>query len=296
MLSICNACRYCEGYCAVFPAIERRLSVRRSAISSTSPTSATTAARATTRASTRRRTSSRSISRGCSPRSAASRIASTDGPTRSPAAFDRNGSCSAWRSRLMLALFLIGIGYASGGAAFFRGMRMAEGAFYALMPHGAMAWSFGVVFVLAIVVMAVGAARFWRDCEESPRQFASAVPLGEALADTATLKYLGGGGDGCTYPDERPSQLRRVFHHFTFYGFMLCFAATGVATIYHYALQWPAPYPLASWPVVLGTLGGVGLLIGTRRVAMAQGCARLGALESENRREWTWRFSCCSGS
>src|SRR5205085_9473692 len=24
-LAICNACRYCEGYCAVFPALERRL-------------------------------------------------------------------------------------------------------------------------------------------------------------------------------------------------------------------------------------------------------------------------------
>src|ERR1051325_6950533 len=25
ILHICNACRYCEGYCAVFPAMERRL-------------------------------------------------------------------------------------------------------------------------------------------------------------------------------------------------------------------------------------------------------------------------------
>src|SRR5580693_4367031 len=24
-MTICNACRYCEGYCAVFPAMERRL-------------------------------------------------------------------------------------------------------------------------------------------------------------------------------------------------------------------------------------------------------------------------------
>src|SRR2546427_11662047 len=24
-MSVCNACRYCEGYCAVFPAMERRL-------------------------------------------------------------------------------------------------------------------------------------------------------------------------------------------------------------------------------------------------------------------------------
>src|SRR5437763_16617372 len=23
-LAVCNACRYCEGYCAVFPALERR--------------------------------------------------------------------------------------------------------------------------------------------------------------------------------------------------------------------------------------------------------------------------------
>ncbi|MGE3844414.1 MAG: tricarballylate utilization protein TcuB, partial [Vicinamibacterales bacterium] len=25
LLTICNACRYCEGYCAVFVAMERRL-------------------------------------------------------------------------------------------------------------------------------------------------------------------------------------------------------------------------------------------------------------------------------
>ena len=25
ILAVCNACRYCEGYCAVFPAMEHRL-------------------------------------------------------------------------------------------------------------------------------------------------------------------------------------------------------------------------------------------------------------------------------
>ena len=34
---------------------------------------------------------------------------------------------------------------------------------------------------------------------------------------------------------------RRRMHHFTFYGFMLCFAATSVATIYHYVFGWHAP-------------------------------------------------------
>mgnify|MGYP006146009237 CR=1 FL=1 len=53
----------------------------------------------------------------------------------------------------------------------------------------------------------------------------------------------------------------------TFYGFMLCFAATALATVYHYALGVPAPYPLAlHWtalPKWLGTLGGLGLVAGT---------------------------------
>jgi citrate/tricarballylate utilization protein len=35
-----------------------------------------------------------------------------------------------------------------------------------------------------------------------------------------------------------------------------------VAALYHYAFGWEAPYPLVSLPVVLGTLGGVSLLVG----------------------------------
>lgn len=43
---------------------------------------------------------------------------------------------------------------------------------------------------------------------------------------------------------------------------MLCFAATVVATFYRYALKLHAPYPVLSLPVLLGTIGGVGLLVG----------------------------------
>ena len=55
---------------------------------------------------------------------------------------------------------------------------------------------------------------------------------------------------------------RRRFHHFTFYGFMLCFAATCVATLYHYGFGWRRPTAWSSLPVLLGTAGGIGLLIG----------------------------------
>ena len=55
---ICSACRYCEGFSAVFRAMKRRLSFARST-STTSRTSATTAASACTRANTRHPTNSR---------------------------------------------------------------------------------------------------------------------------------------------------------------------------------------------------------------------------------------------
>jgi citrate/tricarballylate utilization protein len=58
------------------------------------------------------------------------------------------------------------------------------------------------------------------------------------------------------------TQSRRRYHHLTFYGFMLCCASTCVATLYHYGFGWPAPYGYTSAPVVLGTLGGIGLVIG----------------------------------
>jgi citrate/tricarballylate utilization protein len=35
-----------------------------------------------------------------------------------------------------------------------------------------------------------------------------------------------------------------------------------VATLYHYLFGWHAPYALTSLPVLLGTAGGIGLLIG----------------------------------
>ncbi len=47
------------------------------------------------------------------------------------------------------------------------------------------------------------------------------------------------------------------------YGFLLCFAATSVATLMHYLLAMEAPYPLFSLPKLLGIIGGILLVIGT---------------------------------
>jgi citrate/tricarballylate utilization protein len=101
---------------------------------------------------------------------------------------------------------------------------------------------------------------FWRDAGTAViRQH----PVLQTLHDALTLKNLGGGGDGCNYPDESFSRARRWLHHAMFYGFVLCFAATTVAAIAHNFLGWEAPYSLLSLPVLLGTIGGLLMVLGT---------------------------------
>ena len=46
------------------------------------------------------------------------------------------------------------------------------------------------------------------------------------------------------------------------WGFMMCFASTCVATFYDYYLELEAPYGYLSIPVLLGTIGGIGMVIG----------------------------------
>jgi citrate/tricarballylate utilization protein len=127
---------------------------------------------------------------------------------------------------------------------------------------------FGSVFAFVLVALGVGLARFRRDSvgpvlrPVGQRGGSRPVVFWRALRDVLTLKNLHAHGADCTYTgEESRTSLRRWFHHCTFYGFLLCFAATTVAAFYHW-LGWPAPYGYSSAPVVLGTLGGFGLLVG----------------------------------
>jgi citrate/tricarballylate utilization protein len=138
------------------------------------------------------------------------------------------------------------------------------GNFYAVFPHGLLVQMFGAVFAFVVLALGIGVARFWRTITPGvapPGGLGSAAA--EAASDALRLRYLDGGhGEGCNNADDAWTPWRRRFHHLTFYGFALCFAATCVATLYHYGLGWPAPYRLTSLPVLLGTVGGLGLLVG----------------------------------
>jgi citrate/tricarballylate utilization protein len=172
------------------------------------------------------------------------------------ALYHRNGLTIALLLAACLAAFLALAASRTGQLV----GRPLAGNFYAVFPHGLLAWTFGLVFAFACLALAIGVMRFWRDLAAGRT---SAPALGEATASVLDLRFLGGGhGLGCNDEDDAFTLRRRRFHHLTFYGFMLCFAATCVATLYHYVLDERAPYPMLSLPVLLGTIGGIGLLAG----------------------------------
>jgi citrate/tricarballylate utilization protein len=255
IMQICNACRYCEGFCAVFPAMTRRLEFGRADVHFLSNLCHNCGA----------------CLHACQyapphefgvnvPKATAEVRLQTYVDYAWPAGFGalykRNGLTLALALAGGLALFLI-MTMALKGALL---LPPLAGNFYAVFPHNTLALLFGIVFVFAMIALGVGVRRFWRN--EDPGAM-SAEAIGEATHDVLSLRYLGGGhGEGCNNADDAFSLARRRFHHLTFYGFMLCFASTCVATLYHYLLKLEAPYALTSLPVVLGSIGGLGLLAG----------------------------------
>jgi citrate/tricarballylate utilization protein len=170
--------------------------------------------------------------------------------------YQRNGLTLSVALAAGLALFLVLTVALTGGVSDVP----SQGSFYSVFPHRLMVWMFAPVFAYAAVALGVGVNRFWRGV--SPGK-ATSPAIKEATSAALKLKYLGGGhGDGCNNEDDAFTLSRRRFHHLTFYGFMLCFAATSVATLYHYAFGWVAPYGFTSLPKLLGVTGGIGLIIG----------------------------------
>ena len=123
--------------------------------------------------------------------------------------------------------------------------------------------SFGGVGLFVALALTIGCRRAWASLRASG---AATVAVGgrswSALRDVLTLGHLHAQGQDCVHDVESRTPWRRYFHHCTFYGFALCFASTTVAAIYHVVFGWRAPYAYASVPVVLGTIGGVGLVVG----------------------------------
>jgi citrate/tricarballylate utilization protein len=262
-MQICNACRYCEGYCAVFPAMTRRLEFDKADIHYLANLCHNCGA----------------CYHACQyapphefavnvPQSMAQVRAQTYADYAWPASFGalykRNGLTVALALSGGLALFLVLAVMMQGSLI----NKPLAGNFYAIFPHNLLVTMFLPIFAFVVLALALGVRQFWKNvttqgvANELTGQISS-VATAEAASNVLKLKYLGGGhGEGCNNEDDAWTLWRKRAHHATFYGFMLCFASTSVATVYHYFFKWQAPYALTSLPVLLGTLGGIGLLVG----------------------------------
>ena len=260
-MQICNACRYCEGFCAVFPAMTRRLEFNTADIHYLANLCHNCGA----------------CLHACQyapphefavnvPQAMATVRGQTYADFAWPAGFgrlyQRNGLTLALALSAGLALFLMLGVWSRGSLAALWGAPDGNN-FYAIFPHNLMVGLFAPIFAFALLALGLGVARFWREVSPGDAALSSPPAAAEAVHNALTLKYLDGGhGEGCHNEDDAWTHARRRFHHLTFYGFALCFAATSVATVYHYGFGWVAPYGWTSLPKILGTLGGIGLLIG----------------------------------
>lgn len=259
VMEICNACRYCEGYCAVFP----EMTLHREFTSGDLTHLANLCHNC----------------KGCyyacqyaPPHPFGVNVPQTFSVLRDESyrdyawpmplarAFRHNGVVVALVTAAALSLVLLLAGLLAGPGTLGHAWTGPD-AFYRVVPWAAMATVAAATSIFSIAALAIGGKKFWRATDSRRKVGGRAILRG--LHDAITLKNLGGGGHGCNDRDEAFSQTRRYLHHAMAGGFIACFAATSIAAFEAYALALPAPYPWFSAPVVTGTLGGIGLLIGT---------------------------------
>lgn len=248
---ICNACRYCEGYCSVFPAIHRE--------------------RAFTDGDITQFANLCHNCRGCyyacqytAPHEfdlnlpkilAEVRRDSWESfawPMSFARMFQTHGTAIAVFSVICFAVLFWAIR--------FIGSAGGEG-FYAVLSHSAMVAIFLPAFAFPFVSMSIGLRAYWKAVGAQPLKVLHII---DAFASAAKMKNLAAGhGEGCNFEDEdRFSHPRRYAHQAVMYGFLLCFASTSAGTVMHYVFDLHAPYELFSLPKLLGVPGGILMTVG----------------------------------
>jgi citrate/tricarballylate utilization protein len=268
IMTICNACRYCEGLCAVFPAMERRRVFADGDLDflanlchncgaclydcQYAPPHEFDVAVPSNLAALRKETWTRYT-----------------WPRFMGGVFERNAVLATLAVVVAVAAFVIAVAVGIDGAFF--EARTGEGAFYEVVPHDVVVGVFLAGLGYGLLAMALSIRRYWRAIGGGRPGLGDLLGAGRSAS---TLEYLDGGGVGCMNEDEHPGDPRRGFHHLTYYGFALCLAATTLAAVLESGFDQTAPYDWWHPVVVLGTLGGIGLVVGP-----------LGLLRAKQRRD-----------
>lgn len=277
-IAICNGCRYCEGYCAVFPAMERLPIVGQGDLTYLANLCH----------------DCRACYQACMyapphpfaveiPRLMSEAREQSYSEFARPRWFARSFTAGP---RAVAALTLVGALLFAllawiGGTA--RGTILSTestATFFDVIPYSLMLVPSLLLTAFVIAVIAWGFVDFRRASRGATHLDARAWRSG--LAEVATLRWMRGGGDDCYYPAaDRPSPARRQLHHLTAYGFLAAVVSTTLASIYHNLLDQPAPYPVVHPVVLFGLVGGIGMTIGTTGLLWL----KVGAAPLQARRE-----------
>jgi len=250
-IEICNACRYCEGFCAVFPAMTRQKSFADGDLTQL----ANLCHNCRGCYYSCQYTEPHEFALNIPAALAEVRVQSWERLSRPRAlakVFQTQGVAMAVLAVVALAWFMWALAWLkpAGGAGF-----------YAHLSHTLLVSVFVPVFLLPLVVIAASLRAYWREIGGGRVRLAHLLT---ALGQAARMTNLSGGhGEGCNFENgDRYTDRRRVFHQLMLYGFLLCFAATASGTLMHYLLDWSAPYGVLTPPKLLGLPGGVMMVIG----------------------------------
>jgi citrate/tricarballylate utilization protein len=255
-VEICNACRYCEGFCSVFPAITREKVFADGDITQLANLCHNCRGCYYACQYTEPHDWALNLPRALADARADSweRLAWPGGLAR---LFQRSGAAVAGALALGFAVMILAVTALPGGG---------EG-FYAYLSHNAMVAIFLPAFLFPLLSLAISIRRYWRETGGGRVTWGMIRAAG---ASAARMKNLDGGqGQGCNFEkEERYSDGRRHVHQAIMYGFLLCFAATSTGTLMHYLLDMPAPYGFWSLPKLLGNTGGLLLVAGCAGMVM----------------------------
>ncbi len=259
-LTICNACRYCEGYCAVFPALELRRSFAEGDIAYLAHLCHDCRACYYACMYAPPHEFAVNIPQVLSEVRVAS-YARWSWPAALARSFTDTRIGAALAASAVGLVVLLTLALAGPGRMF--ASHQGPGAFYEVLPYWAMVVPAMALSFYVVAIWFAGGVRFWLDTGSVLRGPGGLRALAGAAREALSLHWGRGGGPGCYYPSAHASSLRRVFHSCVVYGFLSAFASTSLAAIYQDLLDRLPPYALLSAPVILGSLGGVAMIVGS---------------------------------
>ncbi|HET8600415.1 MAG TPA: tricarballylate utilization 4Fe-4S protein TcuB [Segeticoccus sp.] len=256
-LNICNSCRYCAGYCPVWPALELRTELGRADITHLANLchdcqDCFTACMYTP-----------PHEFGVNPPAVFSSVREDTyrryvWPQHSPAWL--RGRVGLGVAFAAVAALLVLLSFATGRGEVFAGP--TRGSAYELVSHTLMVVVVAVPALVSVLTLARAAWLYWRDIHGPLAPLLDLPSWRSTLRQVATLRHQTGGAEGCSYPEGEPSAVRRRFHHLVMYGFLLTFISTTSAAILEQFFDAQPPYPYLSVPVLTGLVGGVAATAG----------------------------------